>query len=383
LHRVFEESLIGGPSNKAERMKKSQERPEADVPVGVAIVGAGYWGPNLLRNFMKHQGADVRWMCDLDVERGRAVVGRYSRIEVTADYEEVLADPAVGAVVIATPAASHAPLAIAALDAGKHVMVEKPLATSVPDGRKMIERAAERGLVLMCDHTYCYTPAVVKIRELVQSGAIGDVQYIDSVRINLGLIRPDADVIWDLAPHDLSILDFVLPDALRPVRLAASGVDPVGAGRACVAYLSLPLGENGTGATLPGLAHLHVNWLSPTKVRTMIVGGSEKMIVWDDLQPAQRLSVYDTGVDLTASDDAADSARQQQLRIAYRAGEIVAPALPEKEALYGAVTEFLGSINEGRAPATDGHAGLRVLAALEAARFSLQGGGVMTPIYSF
>jgi predicted dehydrogenase len=356
-------------------------RPGGGAPIGVAVVGAGYWGPNLLRNLLRHAGAEVRWMCDLDVERARAVVGRYSRVEVTDDYEQVLGDPAVQAVVIATPAASHAPLAIAALEAGRHVMVEKPLATSVPDGRKMIETAAERGRVLMCDHTYCYTPAVLKIRELVQQGAIGDIQYIDSVRINLGLIRPDADVIWDLAPHDLSILDFVLPEGLRPTRLAASGVDPVGAGRACIAYLSLPLGE-GTGDRV-GLAHLHVNWLSPTKVRTMIVGGSEKMIVWDDLQPAQRLSVYDTGVDLTASDDEADADRQRQLRIAYRAGEIVAPALPETEALYGAVGEFLDAITEGRAPATDGHAGLRVLAALEASRFSLQGGGVMTPIYAF
>jgi predicted dehydrogenase len=365
--------------------ENTQRRPDRDAPLGVAIVGAGYWGPNLLRNFMRHRGADVRWMCDLDVERARGVVGRYSRIEVTADIGQVLADPTVEAIVIATPAASHAPLAIAALEAGRHVLVEKPLATSVPDGRKMIETAAERGLVLMCDHTYCYTPAVREIRDLVQRGAIGDIQYIDSVRINLGLIRPDADVVWDLAPHDLSILDFILPEALRPARLAASGVDPVGAGHACIAYLSLPLGAGGGagGDDRSGLAHLHVNWLSPTKVRTMIIGGSDKMIVWDDLQPAQRLSVYDTGVDLTASDDAADSDRQQQLRIAYRAGSIVAPALPETEALSGAVTEFLDSINEGRPPATDGHAGLRVLAALEAARFSLQGGGVMTPIYSF
>jgi predicted dehydrogenase len=249
----------------------------------------------------------------------------------------------------------------------------------------MIETAAERGLVLMCDHTYCYTPAVLKIRELVQQGAIGDVQYVDSVRINLGLIRPDADVIWDLAPHDLSILDFVLPEHLRPTRLAAAGVDPVGAGHACVAYLTLPLGAGTSvgGDAKSGLAHLHVNWLSPTKVRTMIIGGSEKMIVWDDLQPAQRLSLYDTGVDLTASDDEADSARQQQLRIAYRAGEIVAPALTEAEALYGVVDELVDSINSRRIPATDGHAGLRVLAALEASRFSLQGGGVLTPIYSF
>lgn len=355
-------------------MSDRQERQNPEAPIGVAIVGAGYWGPNLLRNFMRNPRADVRWLCDLDTERAQGVVGRYSTIAVTADVGEVLDDPSVEAVVIATPAGSHAELAIAAMESGKHVMVEKPLATSVADGRKMVEKADELGLSLMCDHTYCYTPAVQAIRELVLGDQIGEIQYIDSVRINLGLIRPDADVIWDLAPHDLSILDFVLPEGLRPRQLSAVGVDPVGAGHACIGYLTLPIGER-------GLAHLHVNWLSPTKVRTMVIGGSEKMVVWDDLQPAQRLSLYDTGVDLTVDED--DQARQRQLRIAYRAGEIVAPALPETEALATAVAEFLGSIEEGRAPATDGRAGLRVLAALEAARFSLGGGGVSTPIYSF
>jgi predicted dehydrogenase len=306
----------------------------------------------------------VRWLCDLDTDRARAVVGRYSNVEVTGDYDQVLADPTVEAVVIATPAGSHAPLGLAALAAGKHVLVEKPLATTMKDGLALVEAAEAAGLVLMCDHTYCYTPAVREIRALVSSGALGDVQYIDSVRINLGLIRPDADVIWDLAPHDLSILDYILPDHLRPSSVAASGVDPVGAGHACMAYLTLPFGTN-------SLAHLHVNWLSPTKVRTITIGGSEKMAVWDDLQPAQRLTIYDTGVDLTAS--SADRARE--LRVAYRVGDITAPALKETEALFNMVVEFTSAIDEGRTPATDGHAGLRVLEVLEASRTSLQAGG--------
>jgi predicted dehydrogenase len=203
----------------------------------------------------------------------------------------------------------------------------------------------------------------------VHTGVLGTIQYIDSVRINLGLIRPDADVIWDLAPHDLSILDYVLPAELRPHGLAASGVDPVGAGHSCLAYLSLPLGDR-------ALAHLHVNWLSPTKVRTMIIGGSERMIVWDDLQPAQRLSIYDTGVDLTSTTED----RERQLQVAYRTGNILAPALPEAEALRGVVDEFVASIDEGRAPATDGHAGLRVLGLLEAAAESLASGGAMIAV---
>jgi predicted dehydrogenase len=338
------------------------------APVGIAIVGAGYWGPNLLRNFCASASADVRWMCDLDTERASNVVGRYSTVKVTGDFEQVLADPEVEAVVIATPAGSHATLGLAALESGRHVLIEKPLATNRADGARLVNLAAERERVLMCDHTYCYTPAVREIRRLISTGMLGDIQYVDSVRINLGLIRPDADVIWDLAPHDLSILDYILPEELRPREISAQGVDPVGAGRACIGYLSLPFGND-------ALAHLHVNWLSPTKVRTMIIGGSEQMVVWDDLQPAMRLSLYDTGVDLTTSVED----REREVQVAYRTGTIVAPALREAEALGGVVEEFVSSIREARAPATDGHSGLRVLEMLEAARTSLELGGILTP----
>jgi len=345
------------------------DRTEAPAPVGVAIVGGGYWGPNLLRNFCAHDGAHVRWLCDLDVDRARAVVGRYSTVQVTSELDQVLADPAVEAVVIATPAGTHAEIGLAAIESGRHILVEKPLATTRADGERLVRAADEHERVLMCDHTYCYTPAVTEIRRLVRSGVLGDVQYVDAVRINLGLIRPDTDVVWDLAPHDLSILDHVLPPAQRPRQVAAYGVDPVGAGRACIGYVSLPLGGD-------ALAHLHVNWLSPTKVRRMIVGGSERMVVWDDLQPSQRLSLYDTGVDLSGSPED----RRRDLTVAYRTGTIVSPALPETEALRGVVTEFVSSIRERRAPATDGHAGLRVLELLEAARVSLDAGGVLTDL---
>ena len=350
-------------------MPRADRRTDPPVPVGVAIVGAGYWGPNLLRNFCSHPGADVRWLCDLDVARARSVVGRYSTVEVTAELDQVLDDPAVEVVVVATPAATHSAIGLAAIEAGRHVLIEKPLATTRADGERLVAAADRHGRVLMCDHTYCYTPAVREIRRLVRSGVLGDVQYVDAVRINLGLIRPDTDVVWDLAPHDLSILDHVLPADRRPRQVAAQGVDPVGAGRACVGYVSLPLGGD-------ALAHLHVNWLSPTKVRTMIVGGSERMVVWDDLQPAQRLSLYDTGVDLSGS--AED--RRRELRVAYRTGTIVSPALPEQEALGGVVDELLSSIHEGRAPATDGRAGLRVLELLEAAEVSLRTGGVLVDV---
>ena len=200
-------------------------------PVGVAVVGAGYWGPNLIRNFSAHPACELRWVCDLDLDRARGAVGRYSTLRVTDSLDEVLGDPAVEAIAIATPAATHVVVAGAAFAAGKHVLVEKPLASSVEEGRKLVEMAAEADRVLMCDHTFCYTPVVRRIRELVDGGVLGDVQYVDSVRINLGLVQPDVDVFWDLAPHDLSILDFILPDDRRPVGVAAQGADPIGAGQ--------------------------------------------------------------------------------------------------------------------------------------------------------
>ncbi|HZJ25833.1 MAG TPA: Gfo/Idh/MocA family oxidoreductase [Acidimicrobiia bacterium] len=346
-------------------------KPADRKPVGVAVVGAGYWGPNLVRNFSAHDACDLRWVCDLDIERARLAVGRYSTLRLTTSLEEVLDDPQVEAVAVATPAGTHVSVAGACFDAGKHVLVEKPLAPTVVEGRELVDRAAAAGVVLMCDHTYCYTPAVARIRELVAGGQLGDIQYVDSVRINLGLIQPDVDVFWDLAPHDLSILDFILPADRRPHAVAAQGADPIGSGKACVGYLALPLDGN-------AIAHTHVNWLSPTKIRTMIVGGSSRMVVWDDLHPTQRLSMFDKGVDLRA-DSASTEARHEAL-IAYRVGDLVAPALPEFEALRAVVGEFAGAIREHRVPLTDGAAGLRVLEILEAASQSLADDGAAVPL---
>lgn len=340
------------------------------MSLGIAVVGAGYWGPNLIRNLMASEEWDLRWVCDLAEERAKKVIGRYSTIRTTDDYAQVLDDPAVQVVAVATPAATHAAIVRAALESGRHVLVEKPLAATVHEAEQLVRLASQQGLVLMCDHTYCYTPAVRKIRELVAAGELGDIQYVDSVRINLGLIQPDIDVIWDLAPHDLSILDTVLPPGSRPTAVAALGADPVGAGRACVAYLTLPL-EGG------GIAHAHVNWLSPTKIRTMIIGGSRRMLVWDDLSTTQRVSLYDRGVDLSAS--MPQDARTDTL-VSYRLGEMIAPALTEREALSMVVTELAASIREGRQPLTDGPSGLRVIQALDAASRSLAAGGTLVDL---
>jgi predicted dehydrogenase len=342
------------------------------TPIGLAVIGAGYWGPNLVRNAQATPGLRLEYLCDLDAERARTVLGEYSTVRVSSSLEEVLADPAVQAVAIATPAATHLPVAMAALEAGKHVLVEKPLAANFEDGRKLVEYAEGRGLTLMLDHTFCYTPAVQHLRELVRGGELGTIQYLDSVRINLGLVQPDVDVLWDLAPHDLSIFDAILPDDITVTEVAAHGSDPIGAGRSCVAHLTLRL-------THGVMAHVHVNWLSPTKIRTMVIGGSSKTVVWDDLNPSQRLSIYDRGVDRSAPDELGAEKRAQTI-VSYRVGDMVAPALGEKEALRGVMAEFAASITEKRPPLTDGRSGLRVLALLEAASESLNRGGIFVSV---
>jgi predicted dehydrogenase len=334
--------------------------------LGVAVVGAGYWGPNLIRNFGASDDWDLVAVCDLDLERAHRVVAGRPEVLVTASLAEVLALDEVDAVAIATPAHSHHGLALQALRAGKHVLVEKPLADTTLRGRAMVQAAADNGLVLMADHTYCYTPAVTKIRELVADGALGEILFIDSVRINLGLVQPDVDVFWDLAPHDLSVFDFVLPDGLRPLGVSAHGADPLGSGKSCVGYLALPLGGD-------AIAHVHVNWMSPTKIRQMVIGGSRRTLVWDDLNPHQRVSVYDRGVDLIQRPESGD--QRAATAIAYRIGDTWSPALEEREALRAMVEEFAGSIRTGRSPRTDGAAGLRILDVLEAARTSVAEGG--------
>ncbi len=301
-------------------------------------------------------------MCDLDLDRAQRLAGQSAY--ATDDLDRILDDRTIEAVAIATPPSTHIDVALACLDAGKHVMIEKPLASSVAEGEKLVQAAADRGLVLMCDHTYCYTPAVQKLRQLMDDGTIGDLQYFDSVRINLGLVQRDVDVFWDLGPHDLSILDFILPDGCAPVTIAAQAADPLGTGRACMGYLTLQLP---TGA----MAHIHVNWLSPVKIRTTLVGGTRRIAVWDDLNPAQRLSIYDKGVEMTTD---SDDLRRDKL-VSYRIGDMVAPALRETEALQGVVGEFAASIREHRQPLTDGDAGLRVLRILDAIPRSLAAGG--------
>lgn len=343
-------------------------RVDGDGPLGVAVVGAGYWGPNLIRNFARCPETHLRWVVDLDTDRAAQVLGAQSGVRICSHLDDVLDDPLVGGVAIATPPASHLDLALRCIDSGRHVLVEKPLATTAADGERIVRAAQDAGVVVMADHTFCYTPVVRRIRELVHGGHLGDIHYVDSIRVNLGLVQSDVDVFWDLAPHDLSILDFVLPEGVRPVAVSAHGADPIGAGQSCVGYLTMPLS---TGA----IAHVTVNWLSPSKIRQMVIAGSRQMVVWDDMKPYQRLAIVNCGVDLL---EPAVGEERQQLMVDYRMGDMVIPALNEtSEALASVVAEFAAAVRERRAPLTDGRAGVRILNVLEAATASLAVDGAL------
>lgn len=334
----------------------------------VAVVGAGYWGPNLARNFAMSTEWELVAICDMDLDRARALAKKTGEPAVASSLDELLAEHQLDAIAIATPAKTHYAIAMQAIAAGKHVVVEKPLADNSVHGMAMVKAAQVAGTILMADHTYCYTPAVLKIRELLAQGELGQILYIDSTRINLGLVQPDVDVFWDLAPHDLSILDFVLPGGLNPLSVTAQGADPLGAGKSCVGYLSMPL-DNGA------LAHVNVNWLSPTKIRRMVIGGSRKTLVWDDLNPQQRLSIFDRGVDLSRQEMIrTDAENRKGATISYRLGDTWSPALSEFEPLGLMVSQFASSIRQNKPAPTDGLSALRVLRVLESASASLAAG---------
>lgn len=332
----------------------------------------GHWGPNLVRAALATPSLQLRWLCDIDLDRARAVIGDQSKVRAASSFAKVLDDPEVAAVAIATPAATHFDLASSALVAGKHVLVEKPMTASITEADKLAALAREAGLVLMCDHTYCYTPAVRQVRNMIRCGQLGQVQFVDSVRINLGIVQPDVDVIWDLAPHDLSILDYVLPDGVVPVAIAAHTADPGGVGLACLAHLSVWL-SNGA------LAHAYLSWLSPTKIRTTVFGGSKQTIVWNDMNPAARLAIHDCGVDRYPP-GFAPAGKQTVAPVAYRVGDVRVPALPEREALLAVMAEFADSVSARREPFTSAQSGLRVLSMLEAATQSAESGGAMVPL---
>jgi predicted dehydrogenase len=334
--------------------------------ITVGVIGYGYWGPNLVRNFAEVAGARVGFVTDLRRERLELAHARYPYIKTSTDHRDLIQDPAVDAVVIATTVATHYDLALAALDAGKHVLVEKPITASSEQAMRLIDAAARRRLVLMVDHTFVYTPAVMKMRELTVAGELGDIYYYDSVRINLGLFQHDVNVLWDLAVHDLSIMDHVLNH--HPVAVSATGLSHVPGKPENIAYMTMFFETN-------LIAHVHANWLAPVKVRRTLLGGSRRMVVFDDLEASEKIKVYDRGISLNPSTE-----NVYQLLVGYRSGDMWAPQLAVREALLTEASHFIDCIDHQKTPITDGHAGLRVVRLLEAATQSMKNQGNTMPL---
>lgn len=328
--------------------------------VGIAVIGYGYWGPNLVRNIADIPEAKLRYVCDLQKERLKSVEARYPTVTITDDFDEVLRDPRVDAVAIATPVSTHYPLAMKAMMAGKHVFVEKPMASTSEEARRLVDEAARRRLVLAVDHTFVHTGAVRKMRELAENG-LGDIYYYDSVRVNLGLFQHDVSVIWDLAVHDLSIMDFVLME--KPIAVSATGMSHVVGEPENIAYLTLFFQSK-------LIAHIHVNWLAPVKVRRTLIGGNSKMIVYDDLEPSEKIKVYDKGITLNGNPQR-NGEKIHEMLVGYRTGDMYAPQLDMTEALTRELREFIGCVETSGLPIADGQAGLRVVRILEAATQSL------------
>jgi predicted dehydrogenase len=310
---------------------------------------------------------ELIWACDLDEKRLDKISSLYPGVQRTTQLDDLLADTGLDGVAIATPVNTHFPIAKACLESGKHVLVEKPLASSAQEGEELVQIARKNNLQIMCDHIFCYTGAVRKIKEVIQSATLGELLYFDSVRVNLGLFQPDVNVVWDLASHDISLVDYLVDE--KPVLVSAHGVSHTNSNIENVAYITLRYES-------PFIAHFHVNWLSPVKIRMTMIGGSEKMLVWNDIDEAEKIKIYDKGIKVKER----DLEQRERLLVSYRSGDMHAPRVDRTEALALVVKEFADCILNQRPALTDGEAGLRVLRILEAADLSLKAGGSSSPI---
>lgn len=344
--------------DRVEWSAAAAEHERSRPPVRVGVVGYGYWGPNLVRNFAEFPGSIVTHIADRRSDRLELAHRRYRDVVMTTDHRDLLNDPEIEAIVISTPISTHFELALAALQAGKHVLVEKTLTATSQQTERLIEEAERRGLVLMVDHTFVYTGAVQKIKEVVSEQRLGSLYYYDSVRVNLGLFQHDVDVLWDLAVHDLSIMDHVLGE--MPTAVAATGIAHVPGKPIHTAYLTCFFDGN-------VMAHFHVNWLAPVKIRRTLIGGDLQMIVYDDLEPSEKVKIYDRGITVDAQSEAV-----YELMVGYRVGDMWAPQVSLTEALRVEVQHFVDCVRTGRTPITDGHSGLRVVRILEAASESVR-----------
>jgi predicted dehydrogenase len=326
--------------------------------INIGIVGYGYWGPNLVRNFAETKGAKVAAVSDLDPAKLATVQRRFPGVKTTTDFRELLRDPGVDAIAIATPVNTHYELGLATLRAGKHLWLEKPMCETADQARQLVDEAQRRGLTLIVDHTFIYTGAVAKMAELIKAGELGRIYYYDSIRVNLGLFQRDVSVVSDLAVHDFSILDHLIDE--RPVAVSASGMNHFPGTQENLAYVTL-FYESGT------IAHVNVSWLAPVKVRQILVGGSKKMITYDDLEPSEKIKVYDKGVSFTD-----DPQKIHEMRVGYRTGDMWAPRLAVTEALGIEGAHFVDCIEQQKVPRTDGLLGLRVVELIEAANKSMR-----------
>lgn len=327
--------------------------------IRIGVIGYGYWGPNIVRNFHAHESSEVVMVCDKSLKSQERLRKAYPSTPFTTDENDVLKSPNIDAVAVVTPVWTHHELAKRALENGKHVFVEKPFTCSAVQAEELIELADRKHLKIMVDHTFLFTGAVKKIRQLVDDGALGDLYYYDSLRVNLGLFQHDVNVIWDLAPHDLSIMDHIIHE--KPEAVVATGESHLN-GVEDVAFITVYFPHR-------IIAHINVNWLSPVKVRTTLIGGEKKMVVWNDLEADEKIRVYDKGVSMSSPGGL------HQLLVSYRSGDMWAPQVEQIEALRAETAYFLQCINENKTPFNDGVAGLRVVRILEAADISVRNRG--------
>ena len=323
--------------------------------INIGIIGYGYWGPNIVRNFSSIEGVKVHSICDSSQSALNRACKAYSHIASTGDYSDVLTSPEIDAVAVITPVSTHFELAKKALENGKHVFVEKPFTATVAQAEELIDLADKKKLTIMVDHTFIFTGAVRKIKQLIDEKVLGDLYYYDSVRVNLGLFQRDVNVIWDLAPHDFAVMDYLIDE--QPAAVAACGKAHVN-GMEDTAYVTVHFSNN-------MIAHFNVNWLSPVKVRTTLIGGEKKMLVWNDLEPDEKIKIYDKGVEIRNKE------AEYKMLVNYRSGDMHAPRIEHIEALKIEAEYFVHCIRKNETPINDGRAGLRVVKMLDACNASL------------
>ena len=321
----------------------------------IGVIGYGYWGPNVVRNFHRGTASRVEMVCDKSPDMLRRVVQAYPGMHTTQDHMDVVNSPNIDAVAVVTPVGTHYEVAKKVLDSGKHLFIEKPFTSESWQAKELINLAEQKNLTVMVDHTFLFTGAVRKIRQLVDDGTLGELYYYDSTRVNLGLFQHDVNVLWDLAPHDLSIMDFVIDQKAEAI--SATGQTHLN-GHEDVAYMTVYFPNK-------VIAHINVNWLSPVKVRTTLIGGEKKMLVWNDLEADEKIRVYDKGVKITTPESV------YELLVSYRSGDMWAPQVDQVEALNAELDHFVDCVSSGEKPINDGHAGLRVVTMLEAANASV------------